>query len=488
MAGRFSRRVRAWAAANGIPLLDCKRGDKKHLLAHEYLPTDPTFVGVFLVLVSKAPARVWDAQRYGARGLNLVPTQPWPFVNHYSFHIMDPDWGHLTIKMSGHPPFGAQVILNGHEWVERQARKLGIDFVKEDNCFTGALSLADLDSVADTLNAEHSIGRLFQVCQRWIYSACLCFGLDLEEQERTNFRYCFSCYQMEYSRNLIFRRAAQLEEIYQGLIDRTRSHLDVPTLKTIYGKKYRPHRCGKTPAPRLETSLETPTYDLTVYKLHFGKLTLKMYDKGERVLRIEVIAHSAAELKCGKDIGNLVTMVASLRAILVRFLNVVRYADAPFLDDQVLDELSRPTHSGSRRLAGIDLNQARMRTVVDALLSLAPNPNGFTVGDLAQEVRELSGNSEEEYRDRQAAYDLKKIRGKCLVQRIDKTRRYHVDPEGFGTLAALLVIREKVLKPVLAGVHRRGGRPPKDPAPIDLHYRRLRRELSDTLRTLAIAA
>ena len=39
------------------------------------------------------------------------------FVNHYSFHIMDPEWGHLTIKMSGHPPFGAQVILNGHEYV-----------------------------------------------------------------------------------------------------------------------------------------------------------------------------------------------------------------------------------------------------------------------------------------------------------------------------------------------------------------------------------
>lgn len=37
------------------------------------------------------------------------------YVNHYSFHILDPDWGHLTIKMSGHPPFGAQIILNGHE-------------------------------------------------------------------------------------------------------------------------------------------------------------------------------------------------------------------------------------------------------------------------------------------------------------------------------------------------------------------------------------
>jgi hypothetical protein len=29
--------------------------------------------------------------------------------------VLDPDWGHVTIKMSGHPPFGAQIILNGHE-------------------------------------------------------------------------------------------------------------------------------------------------------------------------------------------------------------------------------------------------------------------------------------------------------------------------------------------------------------------------------------
>jgi hypothetical protein len=45
-------------------------------------------------------------------------------VNHYSFHILDPDWGQVTIKMSGHPPFGAQVILNGHEYVpHRRTRR-----------------------------------------------------------------------------------------------------------------------------------------------------------------------------------------------------------------------------------------------------------------------------------------------------------------------------------------------------------------------------
>jgi hypothetical protein len=40
-----------------------------------------------------------------------------PYVNHYSFHILDPEWGHITIKISGHPPFPAQVILNGHDRV-----------------------------------------------------------------------------------------------------------------------------------------------------------------------------------------------------------------------------------------------------------------------------------------------------------------------------------------------------------------------------------
>jgi hypothetical protein len=55
------------------------------------------------------------------------------FVNHYSFHIVDPEWGHMTIKMSGHPPFGAQVIPNGHEYVATQARAGRVRFVKEGN-------------------------------------------------------------------------------------------------------------------------------------------------------------------------------------------------------------------------------------------------------------------------------------------------------------------------------------------------------------------
>ena len=158
----------------------------------------------YYTLVSKAPALVWEAQMTGTGKLGqLVIKEPWPYVNHYSFHILDPDWGHLTIKMSGHPPFGAQVMLNGHEYVACQAQKAGVGFTKQDNCFTTVTHAADLAKVADTLSAQRTAERLRQLCERWIYT-CLCFALHLEEQKRSAFHYQYSVYQMEYSR-CVFR-------------------------------------------------------------------------------------------------------------------------------------------------------------------------------------------------------------------------------------------------------------------------------------------
>jgi hypothetical protein len=110
----------------------------------------------------------------------------------------------VTIKMSGHPPFGAQIILNGHEYVARQAEAAGIAFTKAGNCFTAVADPAGLARIADALSQDAAVGRLSQVCRSWIYSACLCFALDLDEQLRSGFGYGFAVYQLEYSRNLIF--------------------------------------------------------------------------------------------------------------------------------------------------------------------------------------------------------------------------------------------------------------------------------------------
>jgi hypothetical protein len=98
--------------------------------------------------------------------------------------------------MSGHPPFGAQVMLNGHEYVACQAQRAGIDFSKQDNCFTTIPNITNLAQVADTLSRNEIAGRLLQVCEGWIYATCLCFALDLEEQQRSTFHYQYSVFQI----------------------------------------------------------------------------------------------------------------------------------------------------------------------------------------------------------------------------------------------------------------------------------------------------
>jgi hypothetical protein len=130
-------------------------------------------------------------------------------VNHYSFHILDPDWGHVTIEMSGHPPCGPQVILNRHEYVAAQAQKAEVEFTKHENCFPAVSNATGLAKIADTLSEKETAGRLRQVCERGIYSVCLWFAPDLKEQEKSRFQYQYSVFQMEYTRNLLFRPAGR---------------------------------------------------------------------------------------------------------------------------------------------------------------------------------------------------------------------------------------------------------------------------------------
>jgi len=234
---------------------------------------------------------------------------------------------------------------------------------------------------------------------------------------------------------------------------------------------------------------ETSVYNLTVFKLHFGPMTLKLYDKGARVLRVEAIAHNTKGLRCGKSIEKLPIMLSRLQQMAIDFLNVIQAAHKSFLPDDALDSLIVPSQRGQRRVAGVDLQNPRMRAVCDALLALASKPAGFTISELTSKIHQMYPDTAEKYSPRQAAYDLMKLRGKKLVQRIIKTRNYCVQHPGIRVLAGLLTLREKVIKPVLAGAGKaRLGPPPKIIHPIDQHYINLQKEMRLMFVSLGIMA
>ena len=484
MAGRFARRVRGWAKANNVPVIDCKAGERKHLIAEEYLATHTVAVGVFLVLVARAPATVWKVTK-STSGVIVNLEKKREYVNHYSFHIRDPVWGHVTIKMSGHPPFGAQVMLNGHEYVAVAARAAGVDFVKDGNCFSALTQPEHLAQIADTVSQPGAAGLLRDVCERWIYSACVCFGLDINEQARSGFGYAYSVYQAEYSRNLLFADGARMQRLFDTVVDRTRSRLDVPMVRTLFGAKTRPHRDRKSGPPRLAAVIGTPRYDLTTFKIHFGRLTLKAYTKGEHVLRVEAITHNTAELNCGRVLDRYGDIVARLRAMAENFCTTLDCIDTSFVPDGLLDELPQPSMIAATRVGGIDINHARMRTTIAAVTALAVAPSGFTVADLAAKVHKITGSPG--YTPRQAAYDLRKLRAKALVDRIGRSHRYRVRPDAARVLVGLVALRDQVIAPVLAGVRSpRQGRKPSHWTAVDRDYEQLRITMQKLFNDLAI--
>jgi hypothetical protein len=117
---------------------------------------------------------------------------------------------------------------------------------------------------------------------------------------------------------------------------------------------------------------------------------------------------------------------------------ISRLNDVCCIADNQLDELPKPGLVGQTRVGGIDINKSRIRTVIDAVVSLAPKPHGFTSSELAQAVQARMG-SESDYTPRKAAYDLKKLRGKNLIRKI--------------------------------------GPKPKNQIPVDKHYRNMQSEM-----------
>ena len=148
-------------------------------------------------------------------------------------------------------------------------------------------------------------------------------------------------------------------------------------------------------------------------------------------------------------------IIKKLRQILDLFVNVLYFSHVSFIDKGEFDQISQPTKKGKHRLAGIDLNKPRCRNVMKAVLQLSTKAEGFTSRDVATRYEHIAQISDQSYKPRHAAYDLRKLKAKGLVQMKKNSRKYRVTTKGVSTIVATIVIREKIFKPIMAGINKK---------------------------------
>jgi hypothetical protein len=204
----------------------------------------------------------------------------------------------------------------------------------------------------------------------------------------------------------------------------------------------------------------------------------------------QVIDHHVDDLRCRRSLDRLGEAVSKLAEILGRFLNVLRCVDVSWISDRLLEDLPMPTVIGRTRVGGVDINKPRQRAVMEAAIALSITPGGFTAAQHADKVREILGLAAQGYAPRHAAYDLKKLRAKGLIRKTaEHSRRYEAIPDGLRAMACLIVLRDKVIKPLLhCGGHRKTGRQPAATTEVDSCYDQVQCSMQQLFKTLHIAA
>ncbi len=125
--------------------------------------------------------------------------------------------------------------------------------------------------------------------------------------------------------------------------------------------------------------------------------------------------------------------------------------DQCFIADHTLEHLPEPSAIGKAKVGGLDFNMQRIRRVTEALLALSWRPGGFTSSELAVQVVRCNGQPKGE------------------------TRHYQATPAGLKTIAALVVLREKAIRPLLAAAQEiHPSRGSQNPTALDRHYQTVR--------------
>jgi DNA-binding transcriptional ArsR family regulator len=481
LARRFHEGVKNFAAEHHVPIVTAHRNMDKFQTAAEYRSKMTTSEGVYLILRARETASTY---------VSRTPYQPNPtgpdspdyrtlirrigWVDHYYFYLVDRFWGPISIRFSSHPPFNVTVYLNGNRWLAAEATARGLKIATTDNSVVRCDDPTALQAIADSLDHR----RLQSVCDHWVYR--LFPVLTREERLKSFFRYRWFLHQVEMSHNMVFTNPHKLTETLERHVDLNRRHLHPRSLKTIF--RNTPYGCYQR---HIAVSVRHAFGGLTVLSAQYGDTRLKQYNNHQRTFRTEACVNDTTDLGVNKALENLERLRQRLLALVGQF----QQAQAAVLDTTChrgeLTALAQPGKVNDVTTPGIKLENERIMAVLSALPQLAHRAEGFRSADVRPIVQQSLST---EYTPPQANYDLRKLRGKGLLERIGDTRRYRPTAHGLRVAVLLAKLREQLLHPLLAAIHRKRPRPkPRRPlAQPDSTYFRVAQALFDLCDHLAL--
>jgi hypothetical protein len=194
-----------------------------------------------------------------------------------------------------------------------------------------------------------------------------------------------------------------------------------------------------------------------VIRSHYGNGFIKQYVRDHLLLRTEPVTNDVNDYGLRKAVENLPKLRERLQSINDNYLNVQQDILETFVDRGQLKQLATPTVlPNGKRIPGLKLDHPRQLALMHALVRFAnvAAGNTFSTSELHGPAAEALGYAQSEYTLSSLRYDLSKLRAKGLVEKIPRSRRYRLLPQGYSICLVFLKLFERIYAPLAAGLLR----------------------------------
>ena len=362
---------------------------------------------------------------------------------HYYIYFIDKVLGLCFLRIPTWLPSRVQFYFNGHNYLAYKLKKHNTKYQIEDNAFSYISDYKAAQELSDDFKAEDIHQWLDMIIKRYIPFL-----------ETTNQTYRWSITQAEYSTDLIFKKSETIKNIYEELVLKSIHTVKPGNIATFFSRKLAAGYQDEV------GSKYNKQIHGTRIKHFMGANSIKMYDKGSTILRIETTVNNIGEFKIYRDVitrsGEKVKRSANMKKSVYSFydlgkqckLSNSRYLDylASFTDNSEgknnLNKLSRKKVENNRSYKGFNFFDDLDSDILQVLNSGEFNIYGFRNKSLRKRLKHSLSAS-------QMSRIIKRLKLFGLIKKVKNTFKYYLTKLGKKVISAGLILKELSIVPAL---------------------------------------
>jgi DNA-binding MarR family transcriptional regulator len=357
---------------------------------------------------------------------------------HYYFYFIDEQVGLGYVRVPTWCPFRLQVYINGHNLLASELKQAGIKFSMIDNAFD---RLEDAGKAQD-LSDKISIEKLHRKLDEFAWQFCPVY-------KDFNLRYHWSVMQAEYATDIVFKKQESWQTIYGELVATAIHTVKPENIATFLGHKLDPRyegEVGNNYNVRIEGSRIKHT---------MGSVSIKMYDKFRKILRIETTANDISFFKhfrevvhrdgttsqmapLNKNIYSLSFLTDNLKASNRRYLEFISAFDNKEVGRKRLEDVTSSKSENNRNYKGFNFFSYEDLLVLTAIVRGEFKINGFRNKNM-QKLLGFNGGK--------ISRLIKRLRVHGLIKKAADSYKYYLTKIGKETIVMAQKIKELVLVP-----------------------------------------